>query len=65
MIFKLVLISGQGFVILNNPEQFPNIFNPISETNCFFLCLEEAGLKFKTGMTLHQIKQELSIGGSV
>ena len=63
--FKMTEISGEGFVSLKNPEEFPNIFSPLSEADCFFLCLEEAGLKFKTGMTLHQIKQELSIGSSV
>ena len=27
--FKLVPISGQGFVILKEPDKFPNIFNPV------------------------------------
>ena len=60
--FKMTEISGEGFVTLKKPEEFPNIFSPVSEADCFFLCLEEAGLKFKTGMTLHQVKQGLSIG---
>ena len=63
--FRLVQISGQGYVILKNPERFPNIFSPNSESDCFFLCLEEAGIEFKDGYTLHDIKQDLSIGSSV
>ena len=56
--FKFLRIAGRGFVILKNPKGFPNIFSPNSEADCFFLCLEEAGLEFKDGVTLHQVKQE-------
>ena len=65
IIFKLFPISGQGFMMLKNPERFPNIFNPVSEADCFFLCLDEAELKFKDGVTLHQVKQAEKIGSAV
>ena len=41
--FKIVPISGEGYVILKHPEKFPFIFSPVSEADCFFKCLEEAG----------------------
>lgn len=38
--FRLVRISGQGYVILKNPERFPTIFSRDSEADCCFLYLE-------------------------
>ena len=57
--FKIVPISGEGYVILKHPEKFPFIFSPVSEADCFFKCLEEAGLRFDD--TIHNIKHKEKI----
>ena len=62
---KSIPNAGRGFVSLINPENFPNIFNPECEFDCFLLCLYDAKIKFKSGITLHQIKQNEIIGGFV
>ena len=63
--FKLVPIDGSGFVIIKKPEKHTGVFSPNSEEDCFFLCLDEAKLSFREGITLHQIKQEEKIGSFV
>ena len=61
----MVEVSGSGYVALKNPSEHPDIFCPEVNGDCFFICSEKAGLKFKEGITLHSLKQELSIGSSV
>ena len=59
--FKRVPISGKVFVILKNTEQFPNTFSPTTYTDWLFLCLEQAGFISRSVITLHQVKQKLSM----
>ena len=40
-------------------------FQSNSEADCFFLCIDEAGIQFREGVTQHQVKQEQSIGSFV
>jgi hypothetical protein len=63
--FKLLPISSRGYVILENPEEHPNTFSPSKEAYCFFDDMTESGVGFREGMTLHDIKQQLSIGYDV
>ena len=61
IVFKLVPNAGRGLLKLRDPEKFPNIFNPETEEDCFFICLAEAGCLFQTGKTRHIIKNELDL----
>jgi hypothetical protein len=59
--YKLVPIAGRGFVILINPERFPKVKSSTLNRDCLFDCYYEAGLKFKSGYTLHDVKEKLEI----
>ena len=58
---KYVPKGGSGFVMLKNPNEHPKIFCPETQKFCFPMIMDHLKLKFKDGVTLHQVLNELKI----
>jgi hypothetical protein len=58
---KYVPRGGKGFVNLNKPDDFPEVFCPETQQYCIITVLEHNGYKLKEGVTIHTIINELKL----
>ncbi|MGQ4876626.1 MAG: DNA polymerase, partial [Promethearchaeia archaeon] len=61
--FKIVPLSGAGFVILRNKKFIDSIYCPDVSRDCFFLCIKEAGAH--PNKSIRKIKKEMEINEDV
>ena len=62
--FKLIEHKGRGYMEFRGDSALKElIFSPVCEADCFFLCLQNAGMKYST--SLRDLKNKLKIGSAV
>ena len=59
--YKYFPAGGSGFVVFKRAKYFPEVYCPNNYSCCAFDVFDEAGLKFKEGITIHKIINDLHI----